>query len=234
MMNKKGFTLTEILLAVMIVGIIGVALASLTTAASRESGVGRSKVMLRNNLSLAMRRLRMDVHDASRVLYKKGVLDGTLSERTPLLALGKNLTLSGEKIGSADPRVVLYCFDAGSMTTTTSGATVVPAGSTDGGVIYRFDLDYKNNYSHSGGVPSCPSSGGEEILTNVKYIPLSASSEYPVPYIGDAYNAETSAKTNIGSLIYVNIITELPSNPVVNDVIQEDLALRNGFSIDED
>ena len=106
MKNKKGFTLTEILLAVMIVGIIGVALASLTTAASRESGVGRSKVMLRNNLSLAMRRLRMDVHDASRVLYKKGAMDGSLSERTPLLALGKNLTLSGEKIGSEDSRVV--------------------------------------------------------------------------------------------------------------------------------
>lgn len=60
MTNKKGFTLTEILLAVMIVGIIGVALASLTTAASRESGVGRSKVMLRNNLSIALRQLRQE------------------------------------------------------------------------------------------------------------------------------------------------------------------------------
>ena len=50
MKNNKGFTLTEILLAVMIVGIIGVALAALTTAASREGGVGRSKILLRNIL----------------------------------------------------------------------------------------------------------------------------------------------------------------------------------------
>ena len=34
MKNRKGFTLTEVLLAVMVVGLIGVALASLTTAAS--------------------------------------------------------------------------------------------------------------------------------------------------------------------------------------------------------
>ena len=69
MKNNKGFTLTEILLAVMIVGIIGVALAALTTASSREAGVGRSRVLLRNNLSLAMRQLRQDV---SRLHHHRG------------------------------------------------------------------------------------------------------------------------------------------------------------------
>ena len=67
MSNKKGFTLTEILLAVMIVGIIGVALAALTTAALRESGVGRVRIMLRNQISLFLRQLRQDVRSAKSV-----------------------------------------------------------------------------------------------------------------------------------------------------------------------
>ena len=61
MKNNKGFTLTEVLLAAMIVGIIGIALAALTTAALRESGIGRSRLMLRNQLSLFLRQLRQDV-----------------------------------------------------------------------------------------------------------------------------------------------------------------------------
>lgn len=228
MMNKKGFTLTEILLAVMIVGIIGVALASLTTAASRESGIGRSKVMMRNNLSLFMRMMRLDVHETTRVLYKSGEVSGT--SLVPLLALGKNVDLRGQQVGDNAPTVVLYCFQPGSITKTTSGAPVVPSGSKDGGSIYRYEVPYAS-YSASLGVPNCPSSGGEEILSNVKYIP--SSSEYPVPFIGPRYipTVSNSVRKDLGSVIYVNIITELPSNPVVNDVIQEDLVVRNGFSM---
>ncbi len=65
MMNKKGFTLTEVLLAAMIVGIIGIALAALTTAALRESGVGRARLMLRNQASLFLRQLRQDVREST-------------------------------------------------------------------------------------------------------------------------------------------------------------------------
>lgn len=67
MRNKKGFTLTEVLLAVMIVGVVGVALAALTGAAMRQSGVGRTRMMLRNQISTALRQLRQDVHMASNV-----------------------------------------------------------------------------------------------------------------------------------------------------------------------
>ena len=75
---SRGFTLTEVLLAVMIVGLIGVSLASLTRAAARESGVGRSKIMLRNNLSMFLRTLREDMAGATRVDYIGGDL-GTVS-----------------------------------------------------------------------------------------------------------------------------------------------------------
>lgn len=228
MMNKKGFTLTEILLAVMIVGIIGVALASLTTAASRESGIGRSKVMMRNNLSLFMRMLRQDVQETTRVLYKSGEVSSGTS-LVPLIALGKNMDLSGTQVGANAAEVALYCFQPGSITKTTSGATVVPSGSKDGGSIYRYVIAY-SSYSKTAGVPNCPSSGGEEILSNVKHIPPTSSSEYPVPYVGPTYpTVSNPVSKDLGSVILVNIITELPSNPVVNDVIQEDLVVRNGF-----
>ena len=39
MKNNKGFTLTEILLAVMIVGLIAISLAALTRAAAREYAI---------------------------------------------------------------------------------------------------------------------------------------------------------------------------------------------------
>ena len=64
MMNKKGFTLTEVLLAAMIVGIIGISLAALTRAALRESGAGQVRLMLRNQASLFLRQLRQDVRDS--------------------------------------------------------------------------------------------------------------------------------------------------------------------------
>lgn len=66
-MNRQGFTLVEILLAVMIVGIIGLSLAAITTAALRESGVGRTRNILRNQLSVAIRQLRQDIQLANTV-----------------------------------------------------------------------------------------------------------------------------------------------------------------------
>lgn len=67
MKNNKGFTLTEILLAAMVVGIIGVALAAITTAGVREGKTGRTKVMLRNQLSTTLRQLRQDIGRSSSV-----------------------------------------------------------------------------------------------------------------------------------------------------------------------
>ncbi len=67
MKSNKGFTLTEVLLAVMIVGLVGVALAALTGTSVRESNVGRTRMMLRNQASIALRQLRQDVHQSSSV-----------------------------------------------------------------------------------------------------------------------------------------------------------------------
>ena len=243
MNNKKGFTLTEILLAVMIVGIIGVALASLTTAASRESGVGRSKVLLRNNLSIALRVLRRDVQQSTRVLYVRGGLGSSLgTAAVPLLMLGKNVDQDGNTIEGLTASYVTYCFVRGVTATTSSGATVLPSGSYDGGIIYRTE---SGSDSWNGNVPLC--STGTQWLSNIKYIPgvdpeSSSATEYPSPYFhvkgfSGTYNVHSATSSedkealrlNLGSVLEVNLVTELPSNPVVNDVTEEIFLLPNGF-----
>ena len=72
MKNNKGFTLMEILLAAMIVGVIGIALAALTTAAVRESGVARTRTMLRHQLSSMLRQLRQDIEQSSSISFSNG------------------------------------------------------------------------------------------------------------------------------------------------------------------
>lgn len=235
MRNNKGFTLTEILLAVMIVGIIGVALAALTTAASRESGVGRSKVLLRNNLSISLRQLRRDVLESSRVLYVRGPLGSIGTTEVPLLMLGKNVDQDGRRVSSlAEPAYITYCFTRGTQNKTTSNAAVQPSGAYDGGVITRYESVGEN---WSGNIPACSGSSSSKFLNNVKYIP----SGYPVPWftvknLPSTYNIKDSTSTtkiqkNLGSVLEVNLVTELPSNPVVNDVTEETFILPNGFGV---
>ena len=114
MKNNKGFTLTEILLAVMIVGIIGVALAALTTASSREAGVGRSRVLLRNNLSLAMRQLRQDVHSSTQLQYARGQISAASAGNViPLLVLARNVDLKDNPLPGRTPAYITYCFVVG-------------------------------------------------------------------------------------------------------------------------
>lgn len=243
MKNKKGFTLTEILLAVMIVGIIGVALAALTTAASRESGVGRSKVLLRNNLSIALRQLRRDIKESSRVLYVRGTLGSIGTTEIPLLMVGKNVDQDGQRVSSvADPVYVTYCFTRGGLNTTTAGAAVLPSGAYDGGVITRYESTSEN--WTSGNLPSCSGTSSSKFLNNVKYM---SNSDYVAPLFGVkgfqasdksylTYNVKDSGnlskiRKNLGSVLDVHLITELNSNPVVNDVTEEMFILPNGFGI---
>lgn len=237
--NKKGFTLTEILLAVMIVGIIGVALASLTTAASRESGVGRSKVLLRNNLSIVLRQLRRDIQESSRVMYVRGKQNA--SGTVPLLVLAKNVDQSGNAYGSSSAVYITYCFSVGNKSNTVSGSKVVPDGAKDGGTIYR--LENGTNPMGGSDTPTCDTSNSQKILSNVKYIPTTAA-DYPVPLFTlrettDTYSVNDKSSTdkikllrkNLGSALVVKLITELPSNPVVNDVTEETFILPNGFAV---
>ena len=121
MKNNKGFTLTEILLAVMIVGVIGVALAAVTTAALRESSTGRTRMILRNQVSLALRQLRQDIQLASSI---------TFEENTHLTLTFTTDKMPGPSIPGTLPGTVEYTF--------TPGLTPAPGGEGRiGGKILR-------------------------------------------------------------------------------------------------
>ena len=221
MKNRKGFTLTEVLLAVMILGLIGISLASLTRAASRESAAGRSRVLLRNNLSSFMRVLRADLAEASIVHNcalcgtegDKGSFSVSAGGNTLLLHLTKNQTLSGGSIPTGAPKSVWYCFLNG-----TDAENIQPTGATRGGLIYR----YEDNPNAS---ITCNTviANGKIVLNNVKYIPSSAG--YLVPLIGRS----SLSRADKNSLLTVNIITELNSTPVVNETVEETFATPIGY-----
>ena len=224
MKNKKGFTLTEILLAVMIVGLIGIALASLTRAAAREAGVGRSKIMLRNHLSSFMRTLRGDLAKASRVSY---VINGATCNTggALLLRIHTNTDQTGAKIISDQGQeTILYCHKC-----STAAATfppVMPSGSYRGGTIYRKVL---SSYNSSATCSSGYMTAANAVLSNVKYIPASGSN-YPVPlFMVNPYALGGTTGNSMNSIINVKLITELDSRPVVNDVIEETFAVPTGF-----
>ena len=252
MNNKRGFTLTEVLLAVLVVGLIGIALASLTTAASRESGVGRSRVMLRNSISRALRQLRQDVHDSSRVLYVRNRINSVSGTTLiPLLRLGQNIDLSGNAIAGLTPRYITYCFKPGTITTTASGVAVEPTAAhsgvsgqpaKDGGTIYRIVRTTPTSAELSSGVPTCSDTASDIFLENVKFIPpaTNTSSEYyyPVPLFAavgsegssSAYNAKAAGNFLFEGRLKVNFILELHSSPVVNDAADEEFVLPVGYS----
>lgn len=220
MNNKKAFTLTEILLAVMIVAIIGVALASLTTAASRESGIGSSKTLLRNNVSLALRQIRQDIHNATAVLQVGGAL--TLSNDTPLpvLMLLTGQTLSGDavnmRVGNNSVQYITYCFKRGST-------SAVPSGSYSGGTLYR-----KTSNTRPTAGSEC-SSLGSVLLSYVKYIPTSGGYNSPLFYALDHANGSYTQNNNLSGILKLNMVVEVPgSKPVVNDAVEEIFLLPNG------
>lgn len=242
MKNNKGFTLTEILLAVMIVGIIGVALAALTTASSREAGVGRSRVLLRNNLSLAMRQLRQDVHSSTQLQYARGQISAASAGNViPLLVLARNVDLKDKPLPGRTPAYITYCFVVGSH-------AAQPSGALAGGTIYRRQ---SSDISWSSSTPSCGNNPATDtnfqvFLHNVKFIPSKLAVDdsgrtYPVPLFrvdsGETTYSLHEENHNIlgwyyvelGALLRVNLITELPSKPVVNDVVEQKFMMQNGF-----
>ena len=212
MRTNKGFTLTEVLLGVMIVGLIGIALAALTTSASRDSGQSSSRIMVRNSISMALRQIRQDIHDASKVV--DGSIEGALTSNTDrvLMTLVQNQMVS--QTGSQalrDNLTVYYTTYCYIHAPTTDG--IVPTGSAIGGQIKR--LKQANSQPT---VDDCKTNG-TIVLNNVKYVPAGT---YPAPLF-------QALGGTLGSILRVNLIVELPSTPVINDVVEDIFVLPNGI-----
>ncbi len=217
MRNVHGFTLTEVLLAVMIVGLIGIALASLSRAASREAGVGRSRITLRNNMTLFLRDLRRDLKKATRVTYVKG--DKSFSGTGNLLRIYQGMDSYGNPLkvyntaSVADympMKQITYCFTPGNI-----GA--YPAeGSKDGGTIYRDEQICTTDHHCT---DTCATTDANKRLTNVKYIPPGHGFTSPL-FEGIGEN---------NSLLKIQLITEVKGKQVINDVMKETFALSIGY-----
>ena len=206
MSTNKGFTLTEVLLGIMIVGIIGVALAALTTSASRDSGQSSSKIMLRNNLSIFLRGLRQDIHDSSRVLSVQTPPDN--QHNFNVLVLGKKQTIAGSAIGSETPEYITYCFLKAQLSD-----GIKPDGAAIGGQIKRYQ---QTSETVANNVDACKNNG-KVVLNNVKYIDSPR-----FPYF-------SASGGSLSSILSVGLILEIPSSPVVNDAVEDVFVLPNGF-----
>lgn len=244
-LNKKrffhrGFTLMEVLLAMMIVGLIAIALASLTRAAGRANATGRSKVVMRNNLSSLTRQLRKDFAKASFVQRVKGPISqediaGALGNGAPqilLFQLAQNVKLDGiTKInGTEEKRYVSYCFEPTGLGSDLFSGSVQPSGSRRYGKIYRYE---KDNTFLTVGEDFCPSAASlcgntlvckaELVAENVKYIP--DTDNYPVPLFEQITPwGGNDSDLNGRAFIQANIILETVSGTIVeNELLEETL-----------
>ncbi len=209
MKNNKGFTLMEVLLAALIVGVIGIALAALTTAAVREGGVGRTRVMLRHQLSLAMQQLRQDIAFADKVgVYKNP--DGTVKS---------------VKINHMHPQGEKYIGVLGD----TAPMTVKDP------VLITYEFTKKEN-SNTGGIikrsvkqQGVPVGKTEIWLSNIKTV-----KNDPSGFISPRFEQITISGDKVGSLLKVSIIVEVGTDPVVNDVVEETFVMQHGFPVVEE
>lgn len=205
MKNNKGFTLMEVLLAALIVGVIGIALAALTTAAVREGGVGRTRVMLRHQLSLAMQQLRQDIAFADQVEVEKNA-DGTVKS---------------VKIKHMHPQGQKYIGVLGDMAMT-----------VDHPVLITYEFTKKEN-SNTGGIikrkveQQGATVNNEIWLSNIKTVSQSG-------FVSPRFEQIKNSGDKVGSLLEVSIIVEVGTDPVVNDVVEETFVMQHGFPVVEE
>ena len=192
MKNNRGFTLVEVLLAAMIVGLIGVALSALTTAAIRESNVGRTRMILRNQLSLAMRQLRQDIHQSTGSAVAGGKL--TLYQEA---TLGPT-----HQVGTIEYQYHSIDDEHGYITRLANGHT-------------ETWLPFVKNTSGS---------AAKDDFTNANFeSPRFRIIQGASNFMDEGYKAS--------SILQVQMILEINTNPVVSDGVDETFILPQGFSI---
>lgn len=180
MMKKNGFTLVEILLAVMIICIIGLALAAITTAALRESGVGRTRVVLRNQLSVAVRQMRQDIQLANTVN----------ASGTTLVLNYEPANKVGPTIPTQLPSQVVYYFRPGQEPAPggtnggTIGGEIYRSATIGGGTKTTLWLDNVKNITSTSGVHYPSFTGGEDGRVRVRLIVQSNA----FPVINEAFD----------------------------------------------
>ncbi len=69
MINRKGFTLMELLVAVFISGMVTVALASVWKAASLQTSQSQRQTILKNNVTIFLREMHRNISEADLIFF---------------------------------------------------------------------------------------------------------------------------------------------------------------------
>lgn len=117
MMNKKGFTLMELLVAVFISSMVTIALVSVWKAASLQTSEGQRQAIMRNNMSIFLRMLNKDITEADTILFPSR--DIPAESRGEALLVGvrnasrdrDNVYPLSQEIGNTF--VFVYCYEPG-------------------------------------------------------------------------------------------------------------------------
>lgn len=118
MINKKGFTLVELLVAIFIGGMVTVALVSVWRGASMQTSQAMRQSVVRNNFSIFLRGLHKDITEADLILAPyDGGGTGLLTGNVFLLGAYnatrdlENVYAGRYGIGDNTSTFFYYCFD---------------------------------------------------------------------------------------------------------------------------
>ena len=242
MRKRNGFTLTEVVLAVILVGMVGVAVASLSSLVSRNSSTTTHRLMLRSSLSTALRQIREDVQNRFVVndtpFYVTSQVRGDCSQRPPLkellrlksagdnsyviyyLQAGNTMAQPFEPSSVVRPCVdiggaqtMCYCYDTNAL----AGGQIVRRNLKRRNITYS-DVCEQCNFAtqECEGKPfnSCFEVNDTVLLGNVKFIPkfTGTALTYPVPLFRKAG----------GNALKVNLIVEIPdTTPTISEAAEE-------------
>lgn len=245
MKKRNGFTLTEVVLAVIIVGMVGVAVASLSVVVSRDSTATNSHILLRNTLSSALRQIRKDVQTSS------------VLKDTPVINQAKKVVpdcsvvspyyriLQLQPMGTTD--YIIYFLQAGKekaypmrlfnspWMTPEDGDICKPVAqkgctcenpSLAGGRIIRRVVSRKEHYTPrcedcNLSTWSCENPGQIDVCFQKRDSVLLENVKF-IPYLAELQYQVPLFKKMGGNALKVNLIVEIPdSAPIVNEATEE-------------
>jgi prepilin-type N-terminal cleavage/methylation domain-containing protein len=114
MINKKGFTLMELLVAVFIGGMVSMALVSIWKAASLQTSKARKQTMERNNRTFLLRSMYNDITSADSAIAEFRHIPGSsfkflVTAKNAIVVGNQFVVLSSSPAGAA--RGIIYCQD---------------------------------------------------------------------------------------------------------------------------
>jgi prepilin-type N-terminal cleavage/methylation domain-containing protein len=168
MINKKGFSLMELLVALFIGGMVTIALVSVWRSASMQTSQGQRQAIVRNNFSIFMRQFIGDLTEADVILYPSKSISA-VNNVVLVGAYNAKRTKSGvapARYAFGDSTYFYYCKDGENIRKVT--------GNLDNNFIFEegdtptYVPDYKNIGSFLNTIATADNcSNGIKVMDNV-------------------------------------------------------------------